>query len=248
MPTTKITFKGTIEDLVGYVQRFLESYPWTQAITCDPHPLDRDDRRGGKRVIIGSLRSQPVEAASQSHKSEYCKAPFSGSFTVAVMDFIKVTSDHSELRFKVSDWLHSMDDLTRTMDEEWEWNRWPSSPEDRQRVTDDCQRLIDTLNREMMARGLAAGGPITYGPAGRETEEPPRPKWFPTSEAGLKRYKKAHAIIVDMEEAYLDEDDPTPTIDDYREALSPVYHKWPSDRTVRRILKAGKRGWLGDDL
>ena len=76
------------------------------------------------------------------------------------------------------------------------------------------------------------------------------PDDFPRKDQTVKRYKKAYDIILQTRKRFYDcwkkgdFDNPTPKVQDYKDALA--YHMgWkPCDKTLRKILRLGDDGYL----
>ena len=75
--------------------------------------------------------------------------------------------------------------------------------------------------------------------------------YIPQRDAALKRYRKAYPILDKTRDRFRKEwdegntENPSPRIDDYRDALAFEIGYKPSEKTVRRILNAGDAGLLG---
>lgn len=75
--------------------------------------------------------------------------------------------------------------------------------------------------------------------------------YVPKKDVALERWQRAYPILVSTRERFREEwdksntEDPSPGIDDYRDALAYETNWKPSGRTIRRILNAGDAGLLG---
>ncbi len=97
---------------------------------------------------------------------------------------------------------------------------------------------------------LATSTPAEGGGDDGDTAGSPRPDWFPKKQETRAKWKEAYGIMLDLQEEYqskfyeLDIEDPTPKTADYIDALADRM-KWKcTDRTVRKIKKAGSMGLL----
>ncbi|MCG3209828.1 MAG: hypothetical protein FOGNACKC_03455 [Anaerolineae bacterium] len=77
-----------------------------------------------------------------------------------------------------------------------------------------------------------------------------RPDWFPKTEKALKKYRVAYGIIKKKKKEYKtdydngDTNNPKPTINDLRDAISLKLGVAYSARQIRRIIQAGENGWV----
>jgi hypothetical protein len=113
----------------------------------------------------------------------------------------------------------------------------------------ELQKYWVLLNKEMLRQGWI------HTPVDEEVEKISKDlekirSTLPKTPLGMKRWKNAYAVIKKIRKLYEMEyndgiaDTPTPTIDDLREALQPIYKRIPSDRTVEKIIAAGDNGFL----
>lgn len=110
-------------------------------------------------------------------------------------------------------------------------------------------QMVDEFVEEMTRLGFIAQQPTPIGDA-KEDGETAVPDWFPKKPETIATWKKAYSIMLRLDETYREEyyegatEDPKPKIGDYSDTLAHEMDWRPSDKTTRRIKKAGDNGWL----
>jgi hypothetical protein len=110
---------------------------------------------------------------------------------------------------------------------------------DQQQAESSEKDTIDSISQEMQTGPTASDREIPF-------------PGFPRTEAGVEKWRKSYQIIrskrAEYRELYdrCDTDEPNPSIDDLRVALSDMkeWKKKPGYSTVRRIIRAGDGGKL----
>ena len=76
------------------------------------------------------------------------------------------------------------------------------------------------------------------------------PDWVPKKEETIRRWRESYEAIIEVRDYYSaqyddwDGDEPAPSMSDYKDAVAKIFGRHPSDKTIRRIIKAGDNGWV----
>jgi len=121
----------------------------------------------------------------------------------------------------------------------------PLAPELLQ-VTAECEETAVMDYFEELTSRIA----ITFPRPAEEGLET-TPKDFPKRPKTLEKYRKAYAIVVKTRKRFYDRwkrgdwDNPTPKMEDHKDALAYEMGWRPCDKTLRRIIRFGDDGLLG---
>jgi len=106
--------------------------------------------------------------------------------------------------------------------------------------------LAETVLDEPKGRTLEAD---QLGASSEALRTEGRADWLPKKPETRERWRKAYEHMCDLDEEYGDRwdefgDNPTPKLADYVDYLASEMSWRPSEKTVGRIRKAGREGWL----